>query len=121
MFTEGHSLRGKRGVEGGSERATCTLSHLVKHGFSLVLPYFCSAPEAREQRAAWLWFVVHQPNLDSSKMSIPLTPKLPSPYTSKAKSKLYSAIQLCWENAVPTLADTQLDGFGGMNPSQGCT
>lgn len=51
VFTEGLSLQEKRGVEGDSEKATCTLSHLVKQ---LVLPYFCSAPEAQEQRAAWL-------------------------------------------------------------------
>lgn len=52
-------------------------------------------------------------------IALPLNPL--SPYTSKANPKPYTAIQLCQENAVPTLADTDLDGFGGMNPSQGCT
>lgn len=50
-----------RGIEGGSERATCTLLHHVKQ---LLLPYFCSALESQEQWAAWIWFVVHQPNLE---------------------------------------------------------
>jgi len=45
---------------------TYTVVHLVKHGFNLAVPYFCSAPEAQEQRAACLWFMVHQPNLETA-------------------------------------------------------
>lgn len=87
----------------------------VKHGFNLVVPRFCSAPEAREPRGALLWFLAHQPNLE-------MPPNLLSPYTSEANSKPRSAVQLCPEKVqFPHPADTQLDGLGGMNPPRGRT
>lgn len=73
-----------------------TVVPLMKHDFNLVVPYFCSVPEAQEQRGAWLWFKVHQPNSDGFKMGVPLPPNLLYP----CASKVYGAVRLCPEKSV---------------------
>lgn len=61
-----------------------TVVRLVKRGFSLTVPYFCSAPEAQEQSCLLLVYGSPAKLKDSSQMSVPLPPNLLSPYTSSA-------------------------------------
>lgn len=56
VFTEGLSLQEKRGVEGDSERATCTLSHLVKQ-LVLLISVLHLRLKNKELPGFDLWFI----------------------------------------------------------------